>query len=725
MSITEITPRGGIAGSVITINGSAFGNAEGTITLAGIPATQIAFWSDIQIVFTTPSGTSTDGAYVCRVVRADLSLGFEELFWIPAIDPFTSDLDYQLPNTETGPTQNQDLPRRAEAALFNRIIDLARSGGAGGGTISVSSGPSGDPDEVQVSGVSKIRFLTKYLPGEDHFVISRPNGEIYVGGITPPDTLQGKVLTGQPTVVVGRLSDLNVNYKGADPAGDQVNYITRGVALTMTTPDGASSWSYASLGNLILNINGFDVANIDLNANFSEPNRALGQVIGNYNTIGTGDPISGGVVTFTGGTLNLLSVQPTQGIDTDDFQRGQADIILAGAALRQGYNTVTLRHAPASTYTATTVEFFWDQDTAGGGNDPAVSATALTENTPTFKVLSGISYYGAGSTFSLSTLGARLLNNVYEQDELPLLVSGFPGVASVGINVADASVVGPSVPPAIGESMSVSNYPIVVPVGQQANDARVTVTPRDPYGSYTTEQSPSQNFTIMSAADSSTNTEEFFQDENYRFPLTTPSFDLVPGSLTGNFTSATSLLDVSRTKELQVYNHTTGSFKNQLIHPFFNFTSSFKPLGNPSYAPLSPNTSFQYVRVFKAPSDKSSGILSVPGLTDVDINNALLSNVLIDIKVPGKTVWLSLNKPFTLSTFNLGASFVTGTNGEGCRINSGVDSPNINGQIGFTLGSYFTGASTNQTLFIRITYTHNAIPRVINGSGPGMSVVDW
>ena len=57
MSITEITPRGGIAGSVITINGSAFGNAEGTITLAGIPATQIAFWSDIQIVFTTPSGT--------------------------------------------------------------------------------------------------------------------------------------------------------------------------------------------------------------------------------------------------------------------------------------------------------------------------------------------------------------------------------------------------------------------------------------------------------------------------------------------------------------------------------------------------------------------------------------------------------------------------------------------------------------------------------------------
>ncbi len=460
-------------------------------------------------------------------------------------------------------------------------------------------------------------------------------------------------------------------------------------------------------------------------ANFAEINRATGQVIANYNTTGTGDPISGGVVTFTGGTLNLLTVQPTAGIDTDDYQRGQADVVITGAALRQGYNTITLRHTPSVTHTAATVEFFWDQDPAGGATDPLATATTLAEGTPAFKVLSGLSYYGAGSTFLLDTSGQRVFNNVYEQDEEPLEVSGFPGVAPTGINVADPPVSGVSTPPDIGELMVVNGYTLTVPVGQQVNDARATVTPQDPYGAYTPDQSASNNYNIMSVANSSTTTEEFFQDETYRFPLNTPSFNLVPGSLTGNFDSNTSLLDVSRTNELQVYDHTTGGFKNQLVHPFFDFTSGFRPLGNPDYSSLSPNTGFQFVRVYQAAADKSNGILSIPGLTDADINNALLSNVLIDVKVPTKTVWLSLNKPFTLATFNFNAALATGTDGEGCRIDSGVHSPNINGQLRFSLGSYFTGATTNRTVFVRITYAHNAIPRVINGSGPGMSVVDW
>jgi len=725
MAITDITPRGGIAGTAVIVDGSSFGNTEGTITLDGVPVTIVTQWTDVQIRFVTPAGTNTDGAYTLRITRADLGASFEEQFWIPAIDPFNSNLDYQLPNTETGPTQNQDLPRRAEAALFNRLLDIARAASGGSG-ISVASGPSGDADEVQVSNVTKIRFLTQFLPGEDHYVISRPNGEVFIGGITPPDTLEAKVLTGQPTTFVGRLSDLNNNYKGTDPAGSQVTYITRDVNLTLTTPDGASSWAYASLGNLILSINGFDVANIDLAANFVEVNRPTGQVIANYNTTGTGDPISGGVVSFTGGSLRLLTVQPTSGIDTDDFQRGQAEIVLTGASLQMGYNTIELRHEAApNVYTAGLIELFWDQDPAGGATDPLATSTTLAEGTPTFNVLSGISYYGAGSTFSMDTSGQRLFNNVYEQNEEPLLVSGVPGIAAAGINIADVTVSGVSVPPQIGELMVVNGYQVIIPAGQQANDVRVTVTPRDPYGSYTADQSGANNFTVMSAVASSTATEEFFQDENYRFPLNTPSFDLVPGALTGNFISATSLLDVSRTNELQVYDHTTGGFKNQLVHPFFNFTSGFRPLGNPDYSALSPGVNFRYVRVFQATLDKSSGILSVPGLTDVDINNALASNVLIDVKVPTKTVWLSLNKPFTLSTFNSGAVIGTGTNGEGCRIDAGVYSPNINGQIRFTLGPFFTGASTNRTLFLRVTYAHSGIPRVLNGSGPGLSLVDW
>jgi len=723
MAIDKVTPRGGIPGTTVVVDGSNFGGAEGSITLDGITVTQVTAWSDVQITFVTPTGTSRDGSFDLVITRLDLSDTADEQFWIPAVDAFAADIDYQLPSTEAGVFQNDDQPRRAEAAIFNRLLDMVKSGTGGAGSLTVASAPSGDPNEVQVSSVTKIRFLTDFLPGEDHYVIAQPNGEVFIGGIAPPDTLQGKVLLGLPAIVTGRLSDTNINYEAGGPqAGDQATYITRDSSFTFNTPDPLLSFAYASLDNLILNVNGTDVANIDLAGNFVEGNRATGQVVANYNTTGTGDPISGGVITFTGGTLEILSVAPTQGITTDDFQIGEARITLGPTALRQGYNVATLRHIEGSNiYTATPVKWFWDQDPAGGPNDPFVASVTLTEATPSLRQLSGVSYYGAGSTFNLDFTGSRLFNNVYEQDEEPTVLSGFPGVVSQDLIITDPAVSGISIPPIIGDTMLVDDVVFTVPVGVQASDARVTVTPRDPYGNYTAVQSPSNDYTIMSAGPNSTATEEYFQDEDYRFPLNTPSFDLVPGSVTGNFDSTASLLGATRTNELQVYDHTIPGFQNSLIHPFFDYTAGFQPFGNPDYSSLSPNTLFQYVRVYQSVSDKSNGILSVPGLTDTD----LISNVQIDIKVPTKTVWLSLNAPFNLSTFNVGAALGTGTDGEGCRIDSGIHSPNINGQLRFTLGPYFTGATTNRTLFLRVTYASNSIPSVLDGSGPGLSLVDW
>jgi hypothetical protein len=723
--ISTLAPRGGVPGDTIVIDGTEFGPLEGTLTVGGIAVTQITGWSDIQVTFVIPSGVPRDGAYIVRLVREDLSDADEEQFWIPAVDPFTAGLDYQLPNTETGPTQNTDLPRRAEAAVFNRMLDQIRSTtGGGAASITVSSDVAGGPDEVSVSQVNHIRFVTQQTPGSDHFVISRPNGEVFIGGSAAPDTLNGKVLTGFPATFTGRLSDGNINYKGADPAGSSVAYINRTTAVTLDTPDIASSWGFASLGNLILDINGTDVANIDLAANFAEINRSLGQVIANYNTTGTGDTVVAGVVTFTGGTLELLFVGPTSGLDTDDYQRANARITLTATAMRQGYNVLTLRHAHGPVETATPVEWFLDLDPAGAPQDPDMASTALAEGTPVLKALSGINYYDAGSTFLLSTVGNDLFNNVYHDSEAPIETSGFPGVSSSSIPVTDPSVTGLSTPPAIAETMTVTGLVITAVSGQQANDAQITVTPRDPYGSYTPEVSLSGNYTLMTSPTSSTLTEEFFQDELYRLPLTT-NFDALVPSLTGNWVSATSLLDGSRTGELQVYNHEDALNKNQLRQPGFDYTTAFNPSGNPDYSSLSAGLLFKYARVYQATVDKSNGIISVPGLAETDVNNALLSNVLIDVKVPTKTVWLSLNKPFSLSTFTTGADITGGTDGEGCRINSGVHSPSVDGQIQFTLGQFFTGASTNRLLYLRITYAHGSFPNRLHGGGAGLSVVDW
>ncbi len=725
--ITTLTPRGGIPGDAIVIDGTELGPIEGTLTVGGIAVTQVTAWSDIQVTFVIPSGVPRDGAFIVRLVREDLSDDDEEQFWIPAVDPFTAALDYQLPNTETGPTQNTDLPRRAEAAVFNRMLDQIRStsgGGGGGGTITVSSDVSGGPDEVSVSQVNHIRFVTQQTPGSDHFVISRPNGEVFIGGAAAPDTLSGKVLTGFPSTFTGRLSDGNINYKGADPAGSSVTYINRTTVITLDTPDIASSWGFASLGNLILDINGVDVANIDLDINFVEINRSIGQVIANYNTTGTGDTVVAGVVTFTGGTLELLFVGPTSGLDTDDYQRGNARITLTATSMQQGYNELTLRHAHGPVETATLVEWFLDLDPAGAPEDPDMASTALAEGTPVLKPLSGINYYDTGSTFLLSTIGNDLFNNVYHDSEAPILTAGFPGIASSNIPITDGSVTGLSAPPAIAETMTVTSLVLTAVSGEQVNDVQVTVTPRDPYASYTPEVSPSNNYTLMTSPASSTATEDFLQDEDHRLPLTT-NFDVLVGSITGNFASATSLLDGSRTNELQVYNHEDLLNKNQLRQPGFDYTTAFNPSGNPDYSSLSAGLLFQYVRVYQASVDKSNGVLSVPGLLETDVNNALLSNVLIDVKVPTKTVWLSLNKPFSLSTFTAGADIVGGADGEGCRINTGVHSPSVNGQMEFTLGSFFTGASTNKLLYLRITYATGAIPNRLHGGGAGLSIVNW
>ncbi len=135
--ITGMTPRGGEPGDAITLTGTALGVLEGTLTVDGVPAGVIISWSDIQVVFTVPFGTQLDGNYIVRLVREDLTDFDEEQFWIPASNPIVSDLDYQLPMSETGPTQNTDLPRRAEAAVFNRLLDRIGVTGAGGNTVVV------------------------------------------------------------------------------------------------------------------------------------------------------------------------------------------------------------------------------------------------------------------------------------------------------------------------------------------------------------------------------------------------------------------------------------------------------------------------------------------------------------------------------------------------------------------------------------------------------------
>ena len=569
----------------------------------------------------------------------------------------------------------------------------------------------------------------------------------------------------------GRLSQSNINYNGTEPAGTDVNYIARlsDINAVNTFFSTVESFSNGSSGLLTLTINGTIVATIDLSSNFNETNRITGQIITDYDITGAGDAIVDGVVTFANGTFAVVSIASIGPIYADPYQKGTCSININNmAAFRQGYNEVILtRGADVSS----TYQFFYDND---AGADPVITSSDLSEDTPVLKYLSGVPFYDTGSTFDYDVVIANAFNNVYHSSNAPVTVDGFPGVLLAPIEYTNAAVTGVSTPPDIAETMTVTDYNFTVIAGVEDNDVQIDAIPRDPYADYITDTSASKGITINSIVASSTVVLENFIDENYRFPRTT-NFNVVPGSLTGNWTSATSL--TSLTNELQVYDEDAVT-KQCLAHPSVDYSTARLPIG-PDYTTLSGGTSHQYIRAFQGTIDESNGIIDIPGLTDAHIAN---DNFILEVKVPTKTDWMVINKDYVMNSFEdnvkyvnttwvlnnvqalddwviptasngykykctvagttgatepaawptvVGTTVVDGTttwtcyqidNQEGCRINPTVHSPNLDNSIQFTLGTYAADLSVNRMIFVRITIASNTYSGILT-SGYGIS--DW
>jgi len=584
--------------------------------------------------------------------------------------------------------------------------------------VTVASAPPGDVDEQVVPEVTEIRFISDATPGSDHFATLVAPGVVYIGGGLPPSLLGGN-LTGMPALSTGRMSQSNINYPPALVAGNIYASITQQSAFIIG--HSVTIFGNASLGNLILEINGVDIANIDLNANFNELNRPGSQNITNYNTPGTGSLIIAGVVTFVGGTLSILSIG-TSGIPSNNYQQGTARITLAAAALRQGYNSIRLRHEYGAIINQTNLlGWFYDTNIAGVINDPTITSITITPNVPSLNYLSGVPYYGVGSTFDLDVTLLRLFNNVYHQSNIPLLLDASDfGDTTAGILVTDGSVIGVSVPPDITEIMTVNNFAITVGAGVEDDDPVVTGTPQDPYGSYTPRNTVSNGFAVMSEGPNSTDILDDFTDERYRLPNTT-NFNVPIGGMPGPpglFDSTILLTNVARANELQVYDINEATGKNRIVWPATDYSVGRLPVG-PNYNGLV-GTNRTYYRVFRSTvGSRTNGIITLPGLVEADI----ISNVGLRIKVPGKTMWLDLIVLFNGATFPTQALYPTGTNGEGCRINSGVNSLDINNQIEFSLGTIGTDASSDYQLILEITYANSGVAELL-GTGAGLSI-NW
>lgn len=136
MSITSVSPRGGVPTTTLSVFGSGFGATTGTVVfdplgdLGGPFAATPTLWQDDQIDFAVPAGFNSDNQFTTVLITKDG--GGDQVshrWWLPLAGVTPSPLappglDYQWPNIEEGDLENDDDPRVAKAADFNRLLDF-------------------------------------------------------------------------------------------------------------------------------------------------------------------------------------------------------------------------------------------------------------------------------------------------------------------------------------------------------------------------------------------------------------------------------------------------------------------------------------------------------------------------------------------------------------------------------------------------------------------------
>lgn len=476
---------------------------------------------------------------------------------------------------------------------------------------------------------------------------------------TDAESLDGKTLVASGvTFYTGKLSAGNTNYKAGGGAGSLVSYISNDTNFILSTPDQSTCFNKANEGTLNYYLN------------------TLRDTI---------DMTQTGALPWAGATTGelIVDVRETYGFPT--LWLGNADITVGTGDLRQGYSAIYLNHVcDDETQTTTTTDVFYDNDS---GANPSVNTPTIVESSAVLKYLSGVGFYNAGSVFHLGVVGSDCFDNAYHQTSPLTWTWNVSAFGSGDIVETDGAVTGLSTPPAVGETMTVTNKDLTIASGNNRSiNARVTVTPRDPYGSYTAGQSASANRMIDCYGTTSDNLHEYFDDEYYRLPLT---FDFT--NKTATITSVWVSADVLVNGNAQVYNGT-------LYYPSINFSSGYLPTNTANYSGF--NISQVYRRTFYELNSypHSHGIIELGGITIDDLDEVGEGNINIEIQLPTQTGLLDACKPFDYGTW-------TASNGDGCM----VTKSNITGGVRLEwTSSTKSTINSNGRYYIQVTIRNSS-----------------
>jgi hypothetical protein len=420
------------------------------------------------------------------------------------------------------------------------------------------------------------------------------------------------------------------------------------------------------------------VATLDIEANFEEnppgtsPPRPPTQTLANWDYQGTGDPVTDGTVTFSNSKGNL---QVTDVRWFNDFNRWQKmNALFNITALDEGFNSFTMLHAmPGGNEESAEYKLFYDDsiaDTLSFATAPTIVENTLASN----KYLSGIRYYSTGDSFDINYVGSNVFKKIYHSSYVSRF--RFEGLDNNAYQIRNPQSV-----PVFTDTFTVNETIAINRSSYYDLNSILQAYLYHPYKASVNASTPNENRIVNTYGNVSTDTIEYFRDENHRLPDGSYDTAQTQGDLIGKWDSSQALVAGN------------ALFYNEAVQMADINLSGTLPAGNPDLrrATTGRTGNEVFVRGFYSSSANSGFTLKLAGLVLSDVGQVGQGNVNVEVKLPGgETGWLDAGKAFSGATF-------AGLDGDGCQTSvSGSD-------FTITFGTKST-ANSNGVIIVRITF---------------------
>lgn len=476
---------------------------------------------------------------------------------------------------------------------------------------------------------------------------------VFLGKIAPDDAepLTGKVLAiygGSLLKYTGyQAANPGATYKAGNAAGTQTAHLINDPIFVLETPNTATAINSGETGVLELHVNGVLADSIDLAQWFS---RALEEGNQTYTPKNS-----------AGGKITVVSV----GVYNNIWQKAVVRVNIAALDLREGYNTLQLKHTGVAGGDQASAVYEVVYDSANGTPSVSNLTLAIHDNTHP-KYLSGVRYLGMGDAVKVGLTGAQLFKNSYLQNLITL--SGLHGVAAADIAPDDTAVTGVSVPPNVADTLTLTDKVLTLAVAGQCSDTpRITATPRNPFKAGAPVNSAALTMPVSTLNTASDNSNEYFNLETFRLPN---SWNFA-GNKTGPFTG-----QWDSTQTPPAGNAKVGIVANN-EHGVLSFGS-----GQPE----------SFNRAFLSPAARGNLQLILEGVAG-GVGQLGAGDINVTVQLPTQTAVLDAAKPY-----NQAAGVAT--DGNGCMVGS-ISYAGGNATINVDFGGKST-FDTNNVVYVRV-----------------------